>query len=55
MYELPLVKLIASRLNENRLRIQVVAGPRQVGKTTALCSSPLSGEGVNPLAVCEVI
>lgn len=36
MYELPLVKLIASRLNENRLRIQVVAGPRQVGKTTAV-------------------
>ena len=36
MYELPLVKLIASRLNEKRLRIQVVAGPRQVGKTTAV-------------------
>ena len=28
MYELALVKLIASRLNEERLRIQVVAGPR---------------------------
>ncbi len=36
MYELPLVKLLTSRLNENRLRIQVVAGPRQVGKTTAV-------------------
>jgi len=45
MYELPFVKLIASRLNENRLRIQVGAGPRQVGKTTALCSSLLSGGG----------
>lgn len=36
MYELPLVKRIASRLSENRLRIQVIAGPRQVGKTTAV-------------------
>ena len=39
MYELPLVKHITNRLNENRLRIQVVAGPRQVGKTTAVKQS----------------
>lgn len=39
MYELSLVGLIASRLNEGRLRMQVVAGPRQVGKTTARSSS----------------
>lgn len=36
MYELPIVGKIVSRLNEGRLRIQVVAGPRQVGKTTAV-------------------
>ena len=64
MYELPLVKLIASRLNEKRLRIQVVAGPRQVGKTTAVkqalkhYAKPFTyrlaeGLGVNPLAWLE--
>jgi len=36
MYELPIVEQIASRMEEGRLRIQVVAGPRQVGKTTAV-------------------
>ncbi len=36
MYELPLVKLITNRLNEKRLRLQVIVGPRQVGKTTAV-------------------
>ena len=64
MYELPLVKLTASRLNEKRLRIQVVAGPRQVGKTTAVkqalkhYAKPFTyrlaeGLGVNPLAWLE--
>ena len=64
MYELPLVKIIASRLNEKRLRIQVVAGPRQVGKTTAVKQAlkhygkPFTyrlagGLGVNPLAWLE--
>lgn len=36
MYELPIVGTIVSRLKESRLRIQVIAGPRQVGKTTAV-------------------
>lgn len=64
MYERPLVSIIASRLNESRLRIQVVAGPRQVGKTTAVKQAlkrydrPFSyrfaeGLGVNPLAWLE--
>lgn len=36
MYERGIVKTITSRLLESRLRIQVIAGPRQVGKTTAV-------------------
>ena len=64
MYELSLVKLIASRLNEGRLRMQVVAGPRQVGKTTAVKQAlrhygkPFTyrlaeGLGIDPLAWLE--
>ena len=64
MYELPLVGLIAGRLNEGRLRIQVVAGPRQVGKTTAVkqvlrhYGKPFTyrlaeGLGIDPLAWLE--
>ena len=64
MYELPLVGLITGRLNEGRLRIQVVAGPRQVGKTTAVkqvlrhYGKPFTyrlaeGLGVDPLAWLE--
>ena len=64
MYELSLVKLITSRLNEGRLRMQVVAGPRQVGKTTAVKQAlrhygkPFTyrlaeGLGINPLAWLE--
>ena len=64
MYELPLVKLITTRLTEARLRMQVVAGPRQVGKTTAVKQAlkhygkPFTyrlaeGLGINPLAWLE--
>lgn len=64
MYELPIVKEIASRLNETRLRIQVVIGPRQVGKTTAVKQAlkrygqPFAyrladGLGINPLVWLE--
>ena len=64
MYELPLVMTVMGRLNEKRLRIQVVAGPRQVGKTTAVkqalkhYAKPFTyrlaeGLGVNPLAWLE--
>ena len=64
MYELSLVKLIASRLDEGRLRMQVVAGPRQVGKTTAVKQAlrhygkPFTyrlaeGLGIDPLAWLE--
>jgi len=64
MYELPIVKTISSRLSEDRLRIQVVAGPRQVGKTTAVKQAlkhygkPFTyrlaeGLGINPLAWLE--
>ena len=64
MYELPLVMTVTGRLNEKRLRIQVVAGPRQVGKTTAVkqalkhYAKPFTyrlaeGLGVNPLAWLE--
>ena len=64
MYELSLVSLIASRLNEGRLRMQVVAGPRQVGKTTAVKQAlqhygkPFTyrlaeGLGIDPLAWLE--
>ena len=64
MYELPLVGIIAGRLNEGRLRIQVVAGPRQVGKTTAVkqvlrhYGKPFTyrlaeGLGIDPLAWLE--
>lgn len=64
MYERPLVSIIVSRLNESRLRMQVVAGPRQVGKTTAVKQAlkhydkPFSyhlaeGLGLNPLAWLE--
>lgn len=64
MYELPIVKKITVRLAESRLRIQVVAGPRQVGKTTAVKQAlkhydkPFTyrlaeGLGINPLAWLE--
>lgn len=64
MYELPIVKEMASRLNETRLRIQVVVGPRQVGKTTAVKQvlkrhgKPFTyrladGLGINPLVWLE--
>ena len=36
MYKLKVVEVILQRLLEPRKRIQVVAGPRQVGKTTAV-------------------
>lgn len=64
MYELPIVEKLSNRLSENRLRIQVVAGPRQVGKTTAVKQAlkhygrPFTyrlaeGLGLNPLAWLE--
>lgn len=64
MYELPLVKLITNRLNEKRLRLQVIVGPRQVGKTTAVKQAlkhygkPFTyrlaeGLGINPLTWLE--
>lgn len=64
MYELPIVGKIAARLKENRLRLQVVAGPRQVGKTTAVKQAlkhygkPFTyrlaeGLGLDPLAWLE--
>jgi len=64
MYELSIVKKIVSRLNEGRLRIQVVAGPRQVGKTTAVKQALkhygksfsyrlAEGLGINPLSWLE--
>ena len=36
MYERPLVRQIVARLKEPRRFVQVVMGPRQVGKTTML-------------------
>jgi len=36
MYKLNVVEVILRRFNEPRKRIQVVAGPRQVGKTTSV-------------------
>ena len=36
VYKLKVVDVILQRLREPRKRIQVVAGPRQVGKTTAV-------------------
>ena len=36
MYKLPVVATILSRISEPRLFIQVLTGPRQVGKTTAI-------------------
>ena len=36
MYKLEIVKTISGRFLEPRKRIQVIAGPRQVGKTTAV-------------------
>ena len=42
MYKLGIVKTIQERLREPRKRIQVIAGPRQVGKTTAV-EQALSG------------
>ena len=36
MYKLKVVDLILQRFHESRKRIQVVAGPRQVGKTTSV-------------------
>jgi len=64
MYELPIVERITSRLKERRLRIQVIAGPRQVGKTTAVKQAlkhygkPFTyrlaeGLGLDPLAWLE--
>ena len=35
MYKLSVVNVILQRFREPRKRIQVVAGPRQVGKTTS--------------------
>ncbi len=40
-----LVSLLKKRLAEKAPRIQVIIGPRQVGKTTAL-KSALAGKGV---------
>ena len=42
MYKLKVVELILQRFHEPRKRIQVVAGPRQVGKTTSV-EQALSG------------
>lgn len=64
MYELPVVAKIFNRLSESRLRLQVVAGPRQVGKTTAVKQAlkhygkPFSyrlaeGIGISPLSWLE--
>jgi len=64
MYELPIVGKITSRIREERLRLQVVAGPRQVGKTTAVKQAlkhygkPFTyrlaeGLGIDPLAWLE--
>lgn len=64
MYELPNVKKITDRILEPRLRLQVVAGPRQVGKTTAVKQALghyskaftyhlAEGLGINPLAWLE--
>ena len=64
MYELPIVDKIYFRLSEARLRIQVVAGPRQVGKTTAVkqalkhygkpfCYRLAEGLGISPLSWLE--
>ena len=36
MYKLSVVDVILQRMNESRKRIQVIAGPRQVGKTTSV-------------------
>ena len=36
MYTLRVVDVILQRFREPRKRIQVVAGPRQVGKTTSV-------------------
>jgi len=64
MYELSIVEKITSRMREGRLRMQVVAGPRQVGKTTAVKQAlkhygkPFTyrlaeGLGIDPLAWLE--
>ena len=36
MYERPLVRQLVARLQEPRRFVQVIMGPRQVGKTTML-------------------
>lgn len=36
MYERPYLKLVTSRIEEPRKFIQVILGPRQVGKTTMI-------------------
>ena len=35
-YERDIVKVITSRINEQRKFLQIVMGPRQTGKTTAI-------------------
>ncbi len=36
MYERTPIKLVRSRMNEPRKFIQVIVGPRQIGKTTMI-------------------
>ena len=45
MYKLKIVEVILQRLLEPRKRLQVVAGPRQVGKTTAIEQAVASYSG----------
>lgn len=45
MYKLKIVGTILSRMREPRNRIQVVAGPRQVGKTTSIRQAVSEYEG----------
>lgn len=60
MYELKTVRVVSARLQEPRKRIQVISGPRQVGKTTAVSQALkyypgkftyrlAEGLGINPL------
>ncbi|MBU0896162.1 MAG: ATP-binding protein, partial [Candidatus Omnitrophica bacterium] len=44
MHERPMVEIIKSRLKEKRRFIQVILGPRQVGKTTAIQQVVNSGQ-----------
>jgi len=55
MYKLKAVDVILQRLREPRKRIQVVAGPRQVGKTTSVGGQGMSLEEALSMSATDLL